>query len=251
MSVAISRGGARSYATEYDTTMVGRLYKGLSESRLGIVFQGLAGADYLYATSPYHEVGYELAEYGIPLINAQYGVTAQWGNATALSRMDDARTYANAALLPRTDKVVLVGQSKGGTAVLNWAKANPTLVAAIALFVPAVDIQDIYTNNRGGNQSSISTAYGGAPPDASNPADNTSSFTSFPIKIWYSTNDTTCTPETITAFASATGAELSSMGDVDHADWPVYPENEVLQFLAPYREPQAPSRSPTSRKARL
>lgn len=146
---------------------------------------------------------------------ASLDVLEYWGNSTIRTNMSTLKTNAQVSLFA-SGKVHLMGISAGATCALNWAKANPTLVQSILLIVPAVDIQDIYDNWPGGLQDSISSAYGGRPSDANNPADNTASFTSFPIQIYYSTTDTVCTPATITAFASGTGAELVSMGAMGH-----------------------------------
>lgn len=142
-------------------------------------------------------------------------VLEYWGNSTIRTNMSTLRTNLQSGTFA-SGKVHLLGFSAGGTACLNWAKANPTLVQSICLVIPAVDIQDIYDNNRSGFQASISAAYGGRPADADNPADNAASFVDFPIRIYYSTNDTICIASTITTFATATGAELISMGAVGH-----------------------------------
>ncbi len=106
----------------------------------------------------------------------------------------------------------------GAAAALNWTKANPTLVQALALVIPAVDLQDIHANNRNGYAASIATAWGGgAPADANNPADNAASFTSFPILIAYSTSDPICTQASVEAFGTAVGAEMVNLGAVGHA----------------------------------
>lgn len=139
-----------------------------------------------------------------------------WGNDTAITRISDLWTYAQANHGFSASKVHLFGVSMGGPCVLNWAKANPTKVASIALCLPAVDIQDIEDNGRATTISvpAPSTAFGNARPDnAHTPARNAASFSGMPMKIWYSTNDTVCVPSTVTTFAAGCGATLQSLGD--------------------------------------
>lgn len=139
-----------------------------------------------------------------------------WGNAAIQADMETLRSNMIASGDHPTGPMHMLGISMGGLCALNFAKAKPTMVKSLCLVIPVVDVQDIYTNNRGSFASAISTAYGGAPPDAQNPADNTSSFTSFPIRIYYSTTDNICLPAITESFATATGAELVSMGAIGH-----------------------------------
>jgi hypothetical protein len=93
-----------------------------------------------------------------------------------------------------------------------------------------VDPQDIDTNNRGGFSASIQAAWGGAVPDASCPAKNTASFTGFPIKVWYTSDDPVCIPSVVTTFASAVGATTVNLGAVGHTGTTIDP-TQVVSFF--------------------
>lgn len=162
---------------------------------------------------------------------ATFAHAALWGNSTAQGYIGNLRTYGQSNWGFSSGKVDLLGRSAGAAAALNWAKANPTLVNAIALLIPAVDLQDIDTNNRGSYSASIEAAWGGAVPDASNPADNTASFTGFPIAIWRSTDDPVCVQSVVDPFASAVGATVHSLGAIGHSTSSLVPQ-EVADFFA-------------------
>ena len=158
---------------------------------------------------------------GLGVMTGDLG-NSQWGNATGISRMGSLHTYAKSRIY-NSNTVVLAGVSMGAANVLNWAKANPTYPAAIALFCPALDMQDIWDNDRANLKAWITAAYGGRPPDASNPADNAASFSSIPICIWYSSTDTVILPAIVEAFAAAVGSnvELRDLGTGGHDVSPV------------------------------
>lgn len=154
-----------------------------------------------------------------------------WGNSTVQSRVTQLKTNAQTALFAG-GKVHLLGISAGGTTCLNWAKANPTLVKSIALLIPCVDIQDIYDNDRSGFQSEISAAYSGRPSNANTPAQNTASFTGFPMKIWYSETDTVTPLNVTSSFISGTGATGVSMGSIGHLWGDPFSGQALSQFFA-------------------
>lgn len=155
-----------------------------------------------------------VTSYGWPL--GCITTASTWGNSAIRADMSSLKTNLQAGLAVPTGKVHLFGQSMGGVCALNWAKNNPTLVQSICLVIPTVDIQAIYDNNRNSAASAISTAYGGRPADAENPAKNAASFTSFPMAIYYSTSDTYTTSSETTTFGAAAGATMHSMGAIGH-----------------------------------
>lgn len=157
----------------------------------------------------------------MPAIATDAGGNLTWGNSTAQTAMDATMTFFTSQM-KADDRVILLGQSMGGTTVLNWARNNPTKVAAIALHLPIVDLQDIVDNNRGpGLGPTVPPAYGNPPgnviPSAFNPAANTADYVGMPIRIWYSTNDLSCDPTVVTAFGTAVGATMTSLGPVGHS----------------------------------
>lgn len=139
-----------------------------------------------------------------------------WGNDEVISRLSDLHSYSRTSHHFRW-RVHLLGASMGVPCILNWAVRNPKLVASIAGLIPAVDIQDIEDNHRVAPYGlpEPSSAYGERPPDAYNPRTYASELRGIPIKLWYSANDTVCVPETVEAFAEASGAELVNLGDQD------------------------------------
>lgn len=193
-----------------------RLFKPSSASR-GVVATFGVGSDaltYVAAAVAGNDLIQALTLAGRPIASFAHG--ALWGNSTAQGYIGNLRTYGQSNWGFASGKVDLLGLSAGAAATLNFAKANPTLVNSIALLLPAVDLQDIDTNNRGGYSASIQAAWGGAVPDASNPADNYASFTGFPIEIWRSTDDPICTQAAVDAFATGVGATVHSLGAIGH-----------------------------------
>jgi dienelactone hydrolase len=173
-------------------------------------------------------------------LGAVQGTSDVWGNSTGMGRMDDSWAWLKNANGggAKTDKAILVGGSMGGLMAVNWASRNPTLVAAIVLVIPALDLQDIYVNDRGpGLQAEIQAAYGGAPDYATrSPMNLAASLTGIPTKIWYSTNDpVTPSVGTNATFAASVGSSCStqSMGAVGHVFSAVDPD-QVLNFVSPY-----------------
>jgi len=177
-----------------------------------------------------------------PLVFADMG-GGTWGNATMAGtnandtcRMLEAYNWLQNASGggAKSGKVHLIGVSQGGVGVVNWAKRNPTLVQSISLVVPALDLQDIYVNDRGGNQANINTAYGGVPDYATrSPMNLAANLAGIPTRVWYATNDTV-TPSTATntTFATSVGVSGStvSMGAVGHTV--SVDVNQLLTFVA-------------------
>jgi len=162
-----------------------------------------------------------LAKHGITSMAADMGGGDTFGNATADAAVSDAMTYirANGA---NSNPVGLVGGSMGGCVSLNWARTHLADVACIALIIPAVNLEDIRANNRGGYATTIEAAHGGAAAwqtarPTRNPLEYASQLAGIPIAIWYSTDDPICVPAQMNAFAAAHGnTVLNSMGAVGH-----------------------------------
>lgn len=236
MGHVTSRGVGQYVASEAHSSLHNRFYHSDRSRRAVIFFPGGVGGDRKFIDDPVNgsQTALALSSAGFPLLSATFGGASKWGNSTTVTRIGQAWTYAQTLLGTKTDKLLLVGVSQGATAAFNWAKDNVSQVAAVVGLVPAVDIQDIHTNNRGGNTAAIEAAYGGsAPPDSSNPADNTETLSGLPIKIWYSTDDVVVDPPTITTFAQATGITAISLGAVGHTAETV-PPGDVVSFLQGY-----------------
>ena len=206
------KGGVSTRGTG-ERTGAARLYKpGTAKGVL--IFYGHGSQDSWYNLDDAFGDG-EVIHTARPSASLDDSAPCRWGNAAMRTAISTLRTNAQVSLFA-SGKVHLLGISAGATAAFNWAKANPSLVQSILGVVPAIDIQDIHTNNRGGFAAEIATAYGGAPADADNPADNAATFASIPHKLLYATDDPICTAAAVTAFAAASGAKLHSLGAIGH-----------------------------------
>lgn len=214
-------------------------------ARRGVMFcHGAQGssAQFLAESLGYREMASKLADHGGCVVGfadlgAVLNTSDVWGNATGMTRMDSEWAWIKNASggMAKTDKCILVGGSMGGLMCVNWAQRNPSLVAAVALIIPVLDLQDVYVNDRSGLQASISAAYGGAPDYATrSPMNLASGLAGIPTKIWYATDDPV-TPDvgTVSTFAAAAGASTSSMGAVGHT-FSAADLNEVLAFVGSY-----------------
>lgn len=157
-----------------------------------------------------------------PVSYADLGGLYTFGNATSQARLGDAKTYIQAAGA-MSGKVILMGGSMGAALACNYARANPTLVQALALFIPSVDMEDIRANNRASLQANIETAYTNnagwqAVRSTHNPVEYAHVFRhlGIPLKVWYSTSDPTCIPARTSAFIDAAQCESHSLGPVGH-----------------------------------
>lgn len=186
-----------------------------------------------------------LAERGFPVAAHDLGGVATWGNDTAQTKIGDARTYMQAApISAAAGPVLLWAGSMGTLAALNYARNNPANVLAVACGLPPTDLADLHDNNRPigetGVAASIEAAYGGlagynAARAAHNPAEHTAEYASLgvPIKLWYSGNDTTVIPSTVTTFASAAGIEAVNVGSVGHT-FPSAYADDVVDWLTSF-----------------
>lgn len=91
-----------------------------------------------------HEPDFDIAmlEHGYHLVYCD--VVEFWGAAKAVERWN--QFYALAQKIGLDPKPVLEGMSRGGTYIFNWAKANPTRVAAIYADNPLLDLR-AFPNN--------------------------------------------------------------------------------------------------------
>lgn len=146
---------------------------------------------------------------------AQTTSQGTFGNSTAQTRVGQLKTYVQGAFPypAASGKVHLVAGSGGATAALNYARANPTLVASMYLIVPLVDLQDFFTSRTDGTvtQAEVNAAYGGSVaasyathnPSASG---NQAALAGVPMKLVYSTNDLYVPAATVTSYAALVNA---------------------------------------------
>lgn len=244
MPSVISRSVGGYAPGEAATTIVGRLYKNDSTKRPVIYFTGGPGDDRDFLTAPASgsQIAPRLVDAKIAVISAAFGGAAQWGNDTAQARIGQAFSFVQATLGTKGDKFVGVGISKGATAMLNYARNNPSKVAALVLIVPAVNVSDIYDNDRSGLAAAIDAAYGGSWASAKathDPALNTATHAAqgIPMKLCYGGADTTIMPQTVLDFAAATGATAVQIGPtLDHLTTApaMDPIGDVLAFIDPH-----------------
>jgi pimeloyl-ACP methyl ester carboxylesterase len=190
---------------------------------------GLAGtADSLFASSL---IGLPmgLAGAGLPVMSCDYGGNNLWGNATSNARMDSAWAYFKSAFGVRTDKVIVLGGSHGSVTALRWALANPTLVAALVLTIPAPNFVDLHDNDRGpGAKATLEAAWGtgtvasfvaNSTIAAVDPFQNAAAYAALglPIKGFYASDDPVALPAHWQSFAAAVGAQSQSLGAVGHS----------------------------------
>lgn len=168
----------------------------------------------------YADVPRAIAE-DFPVLYSDLGGLYTWGNDLSQTRINDARTWM-AAQGAFTDKVILAAGSMGAAAACNFARTYPGFVHGLALFIPAVDVEAIRAGNRLGTAASIEAAYTNlAGWTAARPTHNpieyaATALSTFPIRIWYSSDDPVCLPSEVEAFATAVGAELTSVGASGH-----------------------------------
>jgi hypothetical protein len=170
---------------------------------------------------------------GYPVLSVTTGDT--WGNDTAMTRMDAAKTYLQSTVGAKTGAVGLIGGSMGGCNALNWAKRNLASIACAVGLVPVSDVSDIHTNNRGSLASSINAAYsGGWSEETYGAARNPVTFAAagdlagLDYLAFGGTSDTICLPATVEAVCTSIGVtatytELSgnhnsALGNADPQD---------------------------------
>lgn len=164
-----------------------------------------------------------------------------WGNDAGQQALSDARSWGSSGFLnAKIDKVVLVGLSMGGLLSLNWARTNPTLVSAIVLLYPAVNLQALHDGSNGSVSFLTQTeaAYGGSTASfnssvtAHDPSQNAGAWASIPVKMWYSDNDATVGSLTQTNFLSANPSIQSTiLPGAQHADLSKVDVNAFSQFV--------------------
>lgn len=86
-----------------------------------------------------HEPDFDLALLARGYHLVYCDVVELWGAPKAVARWD--KFYALAQRLGLGPKAVLEGMSRGGTYIFNWAKANPSKVAAIYADNPLLDLR--------------------------------------------------------------------------------------------------------------
>lgn len=165
-----------------------------------------------------------------------------FGNDTARTRVGQLKTFiqgATSPLVAASGKVHILGASGGATAAINYARANPTLVASMYLVAPGVDMLAFYNDAArvaaaGITQAELNKAYnagiddGGTAYLAAMPSHdpsasgNQAALAGIPMRLVYSTNDTVVPQASVTAYAALVNAAggtatTASEGAVGHS----------------------------------
>lgn len=149
----------------------------------------------------------------------------QCGSDTGITRVGQVKTHLGTAPWSCTAKPVIVGFSAGALNGLAYIRANPTLVAGFVGVLPALDLNDLHANNRGGFSTAIvNAAYGGSYDDATHgPTHSPVQFAAslpadLPITLLTSSDDPVCVPATADAFVAARPQTVrTSLGALGHA----------------------------------
>lgn len=146
-------------------------------------------------------------------------ITGLWGNANCRTYTSDAWTWVKNNRSASTANPVLLGISHGAPSLLNWHRVTQTCAAAV-LILPAIDMEDIRTNDTLSLRAEIDTAHGVTYPTSLpagvNPAQNTSNYTNLPQQIWYSSDD--AVSNNVTTYGSAVSAEMHNLGALGHTN---------------------------------
>jgi pimeloyl-ACP methyl ester carboxylesterase len=176
---------------------------------------------------------------GLPMLAIDDGGGQTFGNDVAIARIGEAIAWVASSGYGKADKVILSGSSMGSLASVNYAARNPSKVAALALFYPAMDMAFIHGN---GYNTEIDAAYGGsagytAALPTHDPITQAQSGTldGIPVHGWYSTNDTVVSTSAWTNFKNALVARSqavgeTSLGAVGHGDMTVTPTADITAF---------------------
>jgi hypothetical protein len=178
----------------------------------------------------------------LPVLSCDLGGQHTWGNDTSLARLTEAKAYLQGALGAKSGPVALLALSMGHLTAMNWAAQNLSDVACVAGIIPCCDLDDIYSNDRGGFATFIDGAYGGVyVPEAEQAVHNPATiaaaggFAGLRHKTWYGAGDTVALASTATALSAAIGGTSSAVqaATTGHVDATVaaIPADDVLDFL--------------------
>lgn len=261
---------------ENETLVIPRGY-GRDGSRMGIVYcHNLGGSAFYPALDGAGEPNFQrilqtLADVGnYPIIFQDMGGQT-WDNDVAMARITSCKAFLQQ--IPslgnswmgggaKAGKIGLFCWSMGGSSSVRWAADNPTLVACMAGMQPLSDVNDLRNFNRPNgwtgttpnspfNGRSANLGLGLAQDSTSDyPAHGTSLAalpagtdptthypTGIPAKAWYSTDDVTVLPATVTTlWRDLMGGIAVAAGTGGHGDAGLAPIDgwEVAEFFRTY-----------------
>lgn len=196
-----------------------------------------------------YDVAQALARSGYLVLAGDLSQTTSqgtYGSDTARSRAGSLRTFAQGTLGGASGKVWIFAGSGGVTAAANYARQNPTNVAAIYATNPLLDVQDFHDNRVDVSitAAEVEAAYGGlsaynAAMPAHNPAasGNQAAMSGVAWHIDYATDDPYIPTSSVTGFkanleAAGGTCEISSLGAVGHTATGIDPDAVVAFFQA-------------------
>lgn len=155
------------------------------------------------ATNDWLKIPRRLVEAGLPVMAADLGGIATWGNDTAQTRVATAFSFMQTSLGVRSDRLLLLGMSMGHQLAANFALNNLAVVKAIGGVFPVVNLP----NMRGSYGTEIDTAYtDNAGYTAALPTHNPDQYAaslSTPSYLLYSTGDTVVLPADVVSYEAA------------------------------------------------
>lgn len=220
-----------------------------SKNKYGVVLCHGRGVpdEFMTAANARTMVAY-LARAGFACVAGEFGGN-QWGNNTAVARIDAAFTYLKSKVSGLdANKFHIMGISMGGGTAIRYAQSNPSKIVTLHAFLPVTSIRNIYEGNLSGLQAEIATAWGvtapAALPAAADLLANASSLNNIPTWLYHAGNDTLINANDITALQNATkkaqvkgpigtsGHSDASIGQIGLAtnNW-----QDVIQHLEQYQ----------------
>lgn len=149
----------------------GRIVAATDDADVRRVFAPIANTPIVYchsaAASPYEMVSVA----PLPALRGIFERLGRWGFNTvapttipmfgaSLTPIENALTYHRANLLGTSDPPIIIGTSAGAPAAIRYAMDDGAETpAAIVLFIPAIDLVDLYEDPGSGLQALIGTAW--------------------------------------------------------------------------------------------
>lgn len=221
-AATISKYGTAVVAGEKAYINYSRRERWDGTSPLVLAFHGADGNerfnDPVTASGVNHLYCQAIAAAGFVVISSLWGGET-WGNDAGTAKVAEAVTWAGANGI-KTTKVGAYAGSHGAAVALNYWKANPSKVGACVLIVPALNLDNVYTDNVT-QQADMNAAYGGSyatnglahsPHRFSGDIDGLA-----PVLVYYANDDTVIRAADVTSFATAMGVNATELGAGGHA----------------------------------
>lgn len=241
--MASSYAVGRVQAGEGDCVIFSRLYK--SGDGPAVIYGHQSGGSAKVAIDGNAHAGTQallqtVADAGFLVAAQDQGGLTTWGNTTAQARMTATRTWvqASAPYLASSGRIAIIGISMGAVLMMNWAKANPTLVSCMVGILPATDLTAYYVAG-GAGRANIEAAWGVTYPDplpaGADPTIGASSsvLVDIPYAAYYASNDDIATPAIVTSMAAAIGGTATNVGALGHTEAAIgaVDAEEVAEFI--------------------